>query len=378
MNKFLNDEISNTILKFALKIFMFKYWFQPVQKSDYNSECDIINNINFYSSDETSTLSNSDIVIFTDNSLIARNFRKHFYQFADHFQDLKIVDLGILRNCNEEFIVPILHELLEINCIPIFVVKDMESIGSIFSILKQQSNYFSVAFMDALLRCNDKKDNFYKNILLKYGEKMHDFAHLGYQTHLNELEEIIFYLDHELDIFRLGSVKTQINSYEPILRDKNALIIHLSSLYSSNNLVSQHSSPAGFSIEEASQLAFYSGESDISNYFGIVTGAKNDIASTVDEQNIATLIWYFLDGISNRSNDYPINTSNMIKYNIKITAHNEDLIFWKSQKSEKWWFEIIKVKNRKKTRSFVPCSFTDFLTAKNNQVPEKYLKALSK
>ena len=54
---------------------------------------------------------------------------------------------------------------------------------------------------------------------------------------------------------------------------------------------------------------------------------------------IAQMIWYFIEGVNCRVKDDEFtNENNYIKYNVLIEG--EELIFYKSKKTGRWWIDI--------------------------------------
>ena len=60
-----------------------------------------------------------------------------------------------------------------------------------------------------------------------------------------------------------------------------------------------------------------------------------------------------------------------------IVTLEEDLVFYKSNITNRWWIEISNIGNKnnkfKKTTLF-PCSHQDYLLACNGEVPERWWK----
>ena len=89
------------------------------------------------------------------------------------------------------------------------------------------------------------------------------------------------------------------------------------------------------------------------------------------------MLWYFIEGFCFRSNEYPFGTKeNYIKYIVPI--EDEELIFYKSNKTERWWIEIpflTNVNNKLKRNTLLPCTHEDYLAACEQEIPERWWKA---
>jgi hypothetical protein len=60
---------------------------------------------------------------------------------------------------------------------------------------------------------------------------------------------------------------------------------------------------------------------------------------------------------------------------------DEDLVFYKSDKTDRWWIEIpfiSNVNNKLKRNTLLPCSYEEYLMACNQELPERWWKAQRK
>jgi hypothetical protein len=87
------------------------------------------------------------------------------------------------------------------------------------------------------------------------------------------------------------------------------------------------------------------GISDKVSIFGIF----NHNNSSQESVLIAQIIWYFIEGFHYRSNEYPFGSrENYIKYIVPM--EEETLIFYKSDKTDRWWIEIPFISNGNKPK----------------------------
>ena len=134
--------------------------------------------------------------------------------------------------------------------------------------------------------------------------------------------------------------------------------------------------PNGFTGKEICALSRYSGLSDKVSLFGIFNHNDSDQEGVL----IAQIIWYFIEGFHYRSNEYPFGSKeHYLKYIIPL--EDEELVFYKSNKTDRWWIEIpfISANNNKlKKSTLLPCSYEEYIDACNQQVPERWWKAQRK
>jgi hypothetical protein len=89
-----------------------------------------------------------------------------------------------------------------------------------------------------------------------------------------------------------------------------------------------------------------------------------------------------LDGVSDRKGDFPVGTkSDYIKFQVVLEESNHVLVFYKSNKSERWWMEVpYPPSNGKKyeRHHIVPCDWEDYDNAMKNEIPDLWWKTYHK
>jgi formiminoglutamase len=96
---------------------------------------------------------------------------------------------------------------------------------------------------------------------------------------------------------------------------------------------------------------------------------------------VSQMVWYFLEGLAVRKNDFPEpNHAGFTKYRINVPGKEDELVFLKNSKSEKWWIEVpLEGKNSRFSRhNYLPCSIRDYEQACRNEVPERWWQAVHK
>jgi hypothetical protein len=180
------------------------------------------------------------------------------------------------------------------------------------------------------------------------------------------------------EAYRLGEVSSAIQLVEPVLRDADIVSIDLSSIKNSDAPANNNATPNGFTGAEICAISRYAGISDKVSSFGIYEyNPKFDIKNQT-AQLISQMIWYFIEGVNYRANDYPFGLKdNYQKYIVPI--ENEVLNFYKSNKSGRWWMEInLNESNKFKRHALIPCAYQDYISATNQEIPDRWLKTLKK
>jgi hypothetical protein len=87
-------------------------------------------------------------------------------------------------------------------------------------------------------------------------------------------------------------------------------------------------------------------------------------------KQMAQMIWYLMDGI--RSGKEEAHLEHTHEFNHFNMAFAEvSTTFLQSKRSGRWWMQISEKK-------YVACSYQDYLTACNNDIPEAWLRAVER
>lgn len=219
-------------------------------------------------------------------------------------------------------------------------------------------------------------NSFLTKIIIDEPNNLFNFCNIGYQTYYNSQEEIDLIEKLFFDAYRLGEVSNNISISEPVFRDADLVSIDLKSVKSSDSGNFIDFNPNGFNGKEICSLARYAGISDKVTSFGVF----NHNNSKQETVLIAQICWYFIEGYHYRSNEYPFGSrENYLKYIVPL--EEEDLVFYKSDKTERWWIEIpyvLSTNNKLKKHTLLPCSYEEYLLACNQEMPERWWKAQRK
>lgn len=219
-------------------------------------------------------------------------------------------------------------------------------------------------------------NSYLSRIVVDEPNNLFNYSNLGYQTYYNSQEEIDLAEKLFFDAYRLGEVSNNIVIAEPVLRDADMVSLDLTSVKSSDSGNFITFTPNGFTGKEICALARYAGISDKVSLFGLF-GHNNSRQESV---LAAQIIWYFIEGYHYRSNEYPFtNKDNYLKY--IVPSEDEELVFYKSNKTDRWWIEIpflANANNKLKRNTLLPCSHEEYLAACNQELPERWWKAQRK
>lgn len=224
-----------------------------------------------------------------------------------------------------------------------------------------------------------KNNSYLGKIILEQPYNLFNYSTIGYQTYFNSQEEIDLMEKLYFEAYRLGEISKNINIVEPVMRDAHIVSIDLKSVKASEVSSKQKYSPNGFDGKEICAISRYAGISNKVSSFGIFEyqpSKDNEATSML----IAQMLWYFVEGVNCRVKDDSFNDDQSIqKYNVIID--DDDLIFYKSIKTGRWWIEIPflpDVNNKLKKHTLLPCTHDDYTEATQGKIPERWYKAYKK
>lgn len=244
--------------------------------------------------------------------------------------------------------------------------------------LKRNASITAISPQLDLLAAEDEfRESYMTKILNFKGDHFFNFTNLGYQSPLVTKQELDLVEKLYFDAVRLGVVRSGMRDTEPVMRDTDLLIFDMNSLKQSDTPGTSRTSPNGFYSEEACQLSRYAGLSDKLSCFGISEICPENDIHEQTTRLAAEMIWYFMEGLNQRRKEYPINNpGKFTKYIVTLEGRGEDLIFYKSQETSRWWIEIPSTKYN--SNVIVACTYEDYQKASNQELPDRWWRTYQK
>lgn len=239
-----------------------------------------------------------------------------------------------------------------------------------YEAFKKNDRTINAAVIDMLIDLNETEGlddtGFLMDMLTAQPNYIRHFSHIGFQSYyvnphlLETMDKLRF------DCFRLGRVRENLEEMEPVLRNCDMLSIDMKAVRYSDAPFLKDGSPNGFFGDEMCQLVRYAGMSNKLSSLGIY-GYYPEL--DIDQQGarlIAQMLWYFADGYHLRKLEANLdNRAEFVEYNIAFTGNN--CLFLKSKRTGRWWMQL-------PDNSFTPCSYNDYMTAANDEIPERWLR----
>ncbi len=232
------------------------------------------------------------------------------------------------------------------------------------------------------LQSDLSSDTFLSKILLHQPNFLFNYTNIAYQSYFvaEDTMDLIdkLYFDHQ----RLGAIREDIKKVEPLMRNVDVVSFDISAVKNSDAPGCGNSTPNGLTGDEACRIIRYAGISDKVSSIGFYEYNAFEDPNQQTAQLIAQLIWYFVEGVNSRKKDIPSEgDKNYVRYRVHVSHEEEDLIFFKSLKSDRWWMKVPfpgKKSNTYKRHQLVPCSYDDYTEACQDQVPELWFKTYQK
>jgi len=182
------------------------------------------------------------------------------------------------------------------------------------------------------------------------------------------------------DVIRLGELKANFNEVEPIMRNTDFLSFDISSIQHAYAGANVYSSPNGLNGEDACKIMRYAGVSDKVTAVGLFEYNQDIDTNNQTSYLLAQMIWYFVDGYKIRKNELNPNLKNCVKYTVAFEDGKNEITFYKSQSSGRWWMGVPYKKDGTDTvqNYYIACSYRDYEIANQGEIPERWLKTYYK
>lgn len=319
------------------------------------------------------------VIFFVGKSKHAHSFellRTYFYNLFVHHQSFSMADLGDFDIAQENKLPEVIKSLIDLGCIPIIIspYKYIAYYNYIAYCLSQTN--INITSVDAYLNFGNLDEeltnsNFLAKIIEYTPNHLFNLTNLGYQIYLNNPDEINSYDKLSFDAMRLGQIRADIASVEPIMRNTDMLCFDISAIRTSDAQHHLFPMPNGLYAEEACRIMRYAGISNrlsSAGIFGLDAGRESKDLIML----MAQLIWHICDGIFNRTSDGHLNNTYLYtKYNVDLAEHEIQITFYKHNFNEKWWMNLPPQQGRKKGH-VIACNYSDYEKAIKGELPDSW------
>lgn len=310
--------------------------------------------------------------------------RDELYQLYHKFPDTKIADLGNLIPGETtadtlSAIGTIVRELASQGVVSVILGNtQLLGIGQYHG-FDHLSKYTEVSIFDN--KVSIVEDELVYKVVSHEPNHLFNLNHFGSQTYLCDDEAINAFEKMYFDTVRLGMLRGNTEVAEPSLRNSLVGVFDLACIKYADAPGSKYSGPNGITSEEACQLARYAGISPKLYSMGFYGYSPKTDKNNITAQLAAQMIWFFIEGVSQRKAEDPIKEpEKFLQYRTALNEGKHEIVFYKSKTTARWWMEIPHPKNHKENTFpiVVPCSYADYQTAANNEMPDRWWRVFQK
>jgi formiminoglutamase len=319
-------------------------------------------------------------------------FRSFFYALNTGIDwNAPLFDLGNILPGNElsdtYFAVSqVVAELVKNGIIPIVIGGSQDLTLAMFKGYSQLEQMVNLCCIDHALDLGDPENNptadgFLSHLLMQRPCYLFNHANIGLQAPFAAKAELDLFEKLYFDVCRLGEYNADFRKAEPLLRNSDILSVDFKSIKAADLQHAAYSLPNGFYAEQICQIAKYAGLSDKLSTLGVFNFYPST-SSLCAAQLLAQIIWYFIDGVAHRKGDFPVGSKkDYTKFSVQLNDFKEAIVFYKSNKSERWWMEVPyppKSGAMYERHHMVPCDSRDYELAMQNEMPDLWWKTYQK
>jgi formiminoglutamase len=317
--------------------------------------------------------------------------RQEIYKLKKPSSALRIADLGNLKRgkslTETQFALQEVCSLLFHLKVNVVIIGGPQSLTiANFKAFEEFENDINLVHIDSKIDLSISgetfpEDPYLNQIIENEVSHLYNISCVGHQAYyvdqkqINRLNEL--YFEH----YRLGVVRDNIENIEPVLRDADIISFDIGAIKACDAPARKDNSPNGFYSDEACQLARYAGISDRVRSFGIYeTDTRFDVNNQTSKL-VSQIVWYYIDGFLNRKHEFPLSSlDDCLKYIVEIDEIEIPIVFYKSNKTNRWWIEVnnLPESTGNKVNVIAACSETDYFKACNNEIPERWWINLKK
>jgi formiminoglutamase len=311
--------------------------------------------------------------------------RQQFYGLAVPKREIALCDLGNLvkkERLHEyhDALALVTHEIVKAGKTLIVLGGTQDITYGVYMGYQKLTSQLEYVIIDSELDVADSdfgvnNHSYNHRIFLHAPNYLFNYTNLGYQSYFVPLNDRKRIQNLYFNAVRVGELKNNLIEAEPYLRNASMVSLDLSAVRSADAPGTTHPSPAGFSAEEVCQLARFSGMSNRVSSFIVSEGnPMKDINGQTMLLGALTL-WYFIEGLYNRRIDEPRDLASLKKHRVALKGGTHELVFYKNPLTDRWWMEVpygdsIGVENPRV--ELIPCSESEYLMAKEDEIPERW------
>lgn len=303
--------------------------------------------------------------------------REQLFTLSASDFELPICDLGdLVSGKTLEDTHYALQEVLLIchhkNAIPIVIGGGNDLSFSLFAALNQyqsEVNYTQISNVIALQNPNEplSEDNFLAKIFSSKNFSVKQYNHLGYQKHLNDVEQVKLMKDLGFDTLRLAEMMNGTERCEPYFRRADLVTINTDSVESFGKPFSIHPQINGLNRREVCAYMKEVGLGENLKSVGLFN-LNIEKLGVLNGQLLSQMLWYLIEGINIQKSHPKEKTFDTFW----VMVEDKEYAFHRDAFSGLWYFG-----EGTNVEEWLPCSAEAYEMAKRgvlNMLLMKYLE----
>lgn len=280
-----------------------------------------------------------------------------------------------------------ISELIKNKTIPIIIGGSQDLTYANYLAYESLGQVINVVAVDSMFDLGKNEDEldsrtYLNKIILHQPNFLFNYTNVGYQSYYVDPGSINLMKNLYFDVYRLGNIRENMEEIEPLARNADMFTVDISAVRQSDAPGNNNAGPNGFYGEEMCRIMRYAGLSDKLSSIGFYEVNPQFDRGNKTARLVSQMIWYFIEGYYNRLHDHPYQDKNeYVKYTVSIKEHKDQLVFYKSKKSDRWWMDVPVKKHYKNVyerHHLVPCSYNDYEVACKDDVPDRWWQAYQK
>ena len=318
--------------------------------------------------------------------------RKHLYHLFVGNEQVKVADLGNIiqgHSIDDTYfaLTNVVSALAANNIIPVIIGGSQDLTYAVYRAYEYLGQIINIVAVDPMFDLGKDSStlnaqSYLSKIILHQPNYLFNFTNIGFQSYFVDKEAVALMNKLYFDIYRLGNVRENMDDVEPVVRNADMVSIDISSVRSADAPGNANAIPNGFAGEELCRIVRYAGLSDKLSSIGFFEYNPTYDPHEQTAMLISQAIWYFLEGYYQRKDDYPARARDQyVKFHVKVEGQKDEIIFYKSKRSERWWMEVpveTDLMTKYERHYMVPCSYRDYQDALEDNIPERWWQVYQK
>lgn len=310
--------------------------------------------------------------------------RHAFYQLFDHHEEIKIVDIGNIKpgqDLSDTYFAvnQVMMALFKNKTLPIMLGGSQDLTYAMYKVYEHTGQLVNIVAIDPMFDLGDDAEeinshSYLSHVIMHKPSYLFNYTNIGYQTYYVSKKSVELMKQLLFDSYRLGSMKANMELTEPLIRNGNILSIDMSAFRAADAPGVTNPSPNGFNGEDACRMTRYAGLSCKLSSLGVFEYNPHCDVNGQTAGLIAQMLWYFIDGFSARTNDFPTteNREMFRHFYVQVSDIEEELEFLCHKMNGKWWMSFALPNTEKPQKHYIPCSKEDYQQAMNDELPDHW------